>query len=176
MKQGRLEQKGPALNQNANNATGTHKDTAAALENELRKFKVLYNLAVAMTGDNSLDENLCLVVEQSRHLLNADAAFLALAEKKSGRIRMHTLSGISSPGFKDLEVAIGRGMGGRVLQTLQGVIVKDYLSDSDILHRYDDVVKAEGLKSGMAVPLQVGARNLGVLYAVSYTHLTLPTN
>ena len=45
----------------------------AELEREENKFRTLYDLAVAMTADNSLDDNLSMVVKQSRKLLGFDA-------------------------------------------------------------------------------------------------------
>jgi hypothetical protein len=43
--------------------------TEAELEKEVNKFRALYDLAVAMTADNNLIENLSMVVEHSRKLL-----------------------------------------------------------------------------------------------------------
>jgi PAS domain S-box-containing protein len=43
--------------------------TEAELEKEVNKLRALYDLAVAMTADNNLNENLSMVVEQSRKLL-----------------------------------------------------------------------------------------------------------
>ena len=38
-------------------------------KNQLKKFQILYDLATAMTTERSLDDNLQLVVEESRELL-----------------------------------------------------------------------------------------------------------
>jgi hypothetical protein len=44
------------------------KRVEADLENELRKFRGLYDLAVAMTSDRSLDEYLQLIVDKCREI------------------------------------------------------------------------------------------------------------
>ncbi len=52
----------------------------AELERQANKFRVLYDLAVAMTADNSLDDNLSMVVKQSRKFLGFDASYIAHVE------------------------------------------------------------------------------------------------
>ena len=52
-------------------ADAQRREVEANLEKELTKFQALYDLAVAMTGVHSLDENLSLVVEKSMQLLSA---------------------------------------------------------------------------------------------------------
>ena len=64
------------------------------LGSELKKFQVLYELAIAMTADRGLDENLHLVVDKSRELLGADTSYIALRDEVRGDVFMHTLSGI----------------------------------------------------------------------------------
>ena len=47
------------------------------LAKELKKFQVLYELAIAMTADRSLDDILQMVVEKCRELLGTDTAYAA---------------------------------------------------------------------------------------------------
>ncbi len=132
------------------------------LEGELNKFQALYDLAVAMTAEQSVDENLSLVVEKSRLLLSADKAFIALRDETSGELYMHTLSGIVTEEFKNLRIPFGKGLGGRVAQTGRWRIVEDYLAEIEPI--FHETVRKEGLVSGIAVPVKIGATNVGVLY------------
>ncbi|MBI4962723.1 MAG: PAS domain S-box protein [Desulfomonile tiedjei] len=137
------------------------------LETELNKFQALYDLAVAMTAERSLDENLLLVVEKSRELLGADKSFMALHDEKAGHLRMHATSGVVTEDFKQLRIPIGVGMGGKVALTGKLRVVEDYFQEiGPVFH---DVVRAEGLLSGIAVPVNIGANNLGVLYVFNRT-------
>lgn len=134
---------------------------------ELRKFRVLYALAVHLTTEHSLDENLSLVVEHSRKLLSADTSYIALRDPRADDVYMHTLSGINSEAFKSMRIPFGKGLGGIVAKTGKGIIVNDYFEEMEpLLH---DVVREEGLVSGLAVPIQSGQVNLGVLYAFNRT-------
>jgi PAS domain S-box-containing protein len=139
----------------------------ASLAAELTKFRALYDLAVAMTGERSLDENLSLVVGQSRELLKTDAAYIALRDEATLAVYMHTFSGVRTDAFKNVKIPVGEGLGGKVAKTGKGVIVEDYFAEvGPCLH---DVTRKEGFVSGIAVPIQVGQTSLGVLYAANRT-------
>jgi len=137
---------------------------SGTMEKQLHKFKVMYDLALNMSSEKSLDENLTYIVEQSRDLLNADTAYVALADDERKEIYMNTLSGIRTEAFRKLRIPFGMGLGGKVMTTRQGYIVKDYLKDGEITHIIDPVIHDEGVVAGMAVPIQFGDNSLGVLY------------
>jgi PAS domain S-box-containing protein len=141
--------------------------TEAELEKEVNKFRGLYDLAVAMTADNNLNENLSMVVEQSRKLLGFDASYIALRDEQAGDVYMHTLSGITTEAFKRMRLPFGSGLGGKVAATQKGVVVSDYFQQVE--SPVYDIVRAEGLISGIAVPIQIGRTNLGVLYGFNRT-------
>jgi PAS domain S-box-containing protein len=146
---------------------GERKRAEKDLETELNKFQVLYDVAVAMTAERNLEQNLALVVEKSRELLAADTAYIALPDEETGSVCMHTLSGINTEAFKKMRMPFGAGLGGKVAATGRGYIVSDYFHEIEPL--VHDIVRAEGLISGMAVPIQIGHSNLGVLYVFNRT-------
>ena len=131
---------------------------------QLRTFTVLYELAIAMTADHGLDENLQLVVDRSRELLETDTSYIALRDETGGQVFMHTVSGVRTESFKKVRLPLGQGLGGLVAQTKRGYIIEDYFTDKNIMRVVDDVVRKEGIISGMAAPIQIGQENLGVLY------------
>jgi PAS domain S-box-containing protein len=132
---------------------------------ELAKFRALYDLAVAMTGERTLDENLSLIAEKSRRLLRTDAAYIALRDEAAGDVFMHTFSGVRTDGFKRARMPFGEGLGGKVAKTGKGIIVEDYFAEvGPYLH---DRTREEGFISGIAVPVQAGQTSLGVLYVAN---------
>lgn len=133
-------------------------------DKQLRIFRVLYELAIAMTADRGLDENLQLIGNESRQLLDTNTSFIALRDESAGDIFMHTVSGIRTPAFSTIRLPMGKGLGGLVVETKRGYIIEDYLNDPNITRAVDDIVAEEGLISGMAVPIQMGQKNLGVMY------------
>jgi PAS domain S-box-containing protein len=143
------------------------KHAEANLAAELKKFQGLYDLAVAMIAERSLDENLELVVEQSRRLLTADKSYVALRDEGSDELYMHKLSGVHSELFKSIRIPLGAGLGGKVAETGQRFVVEDYFRE--VGPAFHDIARLEGLFSGIAVPLQIGQTNLGVLYVFNQT-------
>ncbi len=137
---------------------------------ELEKFQAFYDLAVAMTANRSLDENLLLVVTTAMDLLKGDASYIALRDDGDRSVYMHTACGTHTEAFKKIRVPYGSGIGGRIANTGRPYIVEDYFRETEpLLH---DVVRAEGLVSGVAVPIQIGGENLGVLYVFNRTRTT----
>ncbi len=141
------------------------KNVEGKLAEESNKFKVLYDLALNMSAEKSLEENMAFIVDKSRELLNTDTSFIALLDEKGQSIRMHTLSGICTEAFRQMCLPLGKGLYGLVMETHKGYIVDDYFKKMDIKHVVDSTIADEGLVSGMAVPVQIKDKSLGVLYA-----------
>jgi diguanylate cyclase (GGDEF)-like protein/PAS domain S-box-containing protein len=137
------------------------------ISNELKKYRILFDLATAMTGDQSLAENLSLVVEMSRTMLATDLAFLALRDDAGGELYVAGHSGVRSEALKTLRTPLDQGLGGLVCATGKGRIVRDYSNDPAFTA--DPAGLAEGLGSGMAIPLQTDTGNFGVLFAFNTT-------
>ena len=57
------------------------------LGKQLTILQGLYDLAMAMIAERSLDENLTLVVEKSRQILGTDTSFIALHDEKTDELR-----------------------------------------------------------------------------------------
>jgi PAS domain S-box-containing protein len=132
--------------------------------NQLKKFQILYDLAMAMTTERSLDDNLRLVVEESREILDADTSYIALRDESRDDVFMHSFSGIRTDEFKKVRIPFGEGLGGLVAKTGKGYIIEDYFTDKNLTRPLHKIVADEGLVSGMAAPIQMEKRNLGVLY------------
>ncbi|MBC8420835.1 MAG: GAF domain-containing protein [Desulfobacterales bacterium] len=136
---------------------------------QLRTFHVLYDLATAMTSESSLEGNLQLVVDKTRELLGTETSYIALRDEKLGDVFMHSFSGIRTEAFKKARIPFGEGLGGLIAKTGRGYIIDDYFTSKELTRKVDEVVAGEGLISGIAAPIQMGKRNLGVLYAFNRT-------
>lgn len=140
------------------------KNIERKLLGESNKFKVLYDLALNMSAEKRLEENMAFIVDKSRELLNTDTSYIALLDETGQSVRMHTLSGIRSEAFKQMRLPLGKGLYGLVMETHKGYIIDDYLKDKTIKHVVDEIIADEELISGMAVPVQIKDKSLGVLY------------
>ena len=141
---------------------------------QLRTFRVLYDLAIAMTSEGSLEGDLQLVVDKTRELLGTDTSYIALLDEARGDVFMHSFSGIRTETFKKARLPFGEGLGGLVAKTGQGYIIEDYFTSEDLTRKAYRIVAREGLVSGMAAPIQMGQRKLGVLYAFNRIKTVFP--
>jgi len=134
------------------------------LEGQLNKFRGLYQLATAVSSDQDLDACLRFIVETCREILHADLSYVALRDEDQHEFYKHTVSGVHTEAFRNVRLPSDKGLGGLVARTRQGRIVGDYLTATDFNRGDENIIAEEGIVSGMAVPLQIGQRNLGVLY------------
>ncbi len=142
------------------------------LGRELRRFRGLYDLAIAMTTDRSLDENLQLIVEKSRDILQTDLSHIALLDESSEEFYKHSSSGIRTEAYRNLRLPLEKGLGGLVARTRKGCIVSDYLAESHPDAQMAKVIADEGIVSAMAAPVCMGTAILGVLYVLNRTGTT----
>lgn len=133
------------------------------LEKQLEIFQGLYDLSLAMIAEGSLDENLTLIVEKSRRLLGTDSAFIALNDEKTHELCWHISSGLLTESFKHLRVPMGVGLAGQVAKSGKYLVIEDYFKE--VGPDFHEVTRVEGLISGIAVPIQIGSTNFGVLFA-----------
>jgi GAF domain-containing protein/PucR-like helix-turn-helix protein/diguanylate cyclase with GGDEF domain len=107
------------------------------------------------------------IVHRVRMLLGVDVSYLSLNDDVGGQTYMRVTEGSVSALFQQLSLGIGEGLGGLVAQTARPYATPDYFADErfDHTHTIDTAVRDEGLVSIIGVPLTLGSRVIGVLYA-----------
>lgn len=81
---------------------------------------------------------------------------------------------VAHSGFRDPETArrwrlpYGKGIGGRVAQYGEPIVVRDYRHDPRRERYSKSVIDAEGLRCSIAVPIRSGTKVVGVLYAAEH--------
>jgi DNA-binding CsgD family transcriptional regulator len=75
-----------------------------------------------------------------------------------------SLAGERSNSLRSLQVAPGRGVGGKALALGRPVWVADYACAKGITHHYDGPVREEGLRAMIATPFRLPNGSHGVLY------------
>ncbi|MBS1906992.1 MAG: helix-turn-helix transcriptional regulator [Actinobacteria bacterium] len=82
-----------------------------------------------------------------------------------GEVPVTTIVGSRTRSLEGLRVQLQRGLGGRAMTELRPRMTRDYGSSQQITHDYDGFVLGEGLRTLLAIPVIVGGRPRGVLYA-----------
>jgi hypothetical protein len=126
-----------------------------------------HELATKITVDEDIESILDYIVESVKDLIETDLVHIGLYDKDEKVIKMTYCPWGETPEFRSLAIAEGDGMGAKAFEKGDLVICEDYLEEygSEISPKLKEICKKEGIVSGMAMPLMVEGRRLGVLWA-----------
>ena len=129
----------------------------------------LFDTASDLAGLRDLDAVLAAIVHRARTLLGADVAYMTLNDEARGDTYMRVTDGSISARFQALRLSMGAGLGGLVAQTGSPYVTANYGEDKRFRHtgEIDAGVREEGLVAILGVPLRLGSRIIGVLYAAN---------
>ncbi|MEU7556166.1 helix-turn-helix domain-containing protein [Streptomyces sp. NPDC044571] len=161
---------GPAEQALVEEATRVALDIRGTLDQHRRReaeLTALFDTAGDLAALRDLDAVLRAIVHRARMLLGTDVAYLTLNDPVAGDTFMRVTDGSVSAAFQQLRLGMGEGLGGLVAQTARPYASADYRADDRFRHTpaIDHGVREEGLRGILGVPLRVGTRVIGVLYA-----------
>ncbi|MEU8245325.1 GAF domain-containing protein [Nonomuraea sp. NPDC048916] len=133
------------------------------------ELSALYETAGDLSALRDLDAVLEAIVHRARQLLATDTAYLTLHDPERGDTYMRVTDGSISAKFRAVRLAMGAGLGGLVAQTATPYATADYFADARFNHKgnIDEAVADEGLVAILGVPLRLGRRVIGVLFAAN---------
>ena len=133
------------------------------------ELAALFDTAGDLAGLRDLDAVLEAIVRRARRLLNADIAYMTLIDDERGDTYMRVTDGSVSAAFRRLRLPMGAGLGGLVAQTAMPYTSAHYLEDARFSHRdhIDRAVAEEALVAILGVPMRLGNRVIGVLFAAN---------
>ncbi|MCZ0208612.1 helix-turn-helix domain-containing protein [Streptomyces achromogenes] len=133
----------------------------------------LVDTARDMTQPRDLGELMRVISRRVKRITKADMACIGLYED-DGTLSLHAAEGATTGMWA--EVRPSTGAGEQAMTTGAPFWTADYLRDDRFEHcpQADEMVRAEGITSLLAVPLVHGDSTLGVLYCANRTvrHLT----
>jgi GAF domain-containing protein/sugar diacid utilization regulator len=135
-----------------------------------RELSALYATARSLTALGELDAVLDSIVREAHELIGTDFTYLSLLGPGVD-LTLKASQGTISPAFNGATVPAGTGVGGRVIATGAPAWVSNYLKTRDVPHdrTFDGLVVPEGMVALLGVPLLVGAKVIGVLFAADRT-------
>lgn len=131
------------------------------------QLTALFDTASDLAALRDLDAVLRAIVHRAKLLLGTDVTYLSLNDELAGDTYMRVTDGSVAAAFQQVRLGMGEGLGGLVAQTARPYATGDYQRDTRFHHTttIDSAVRDEGLRAILGVPLRVGARIIGVLYA-----------
>jgi DNA-binding PucR family transcriptional regulator len=131
------------------------------------ELAALYETANDLSALREVEQVLQAIVRRARQLIASDVAYLMLIDEARGDTYMRVTEGIVTDEFKRVRLDLGAGLGGLVAQTARPYSTPDYLSDTRFVHTVDPEVAGERLVAILGVPLKLGAKVIGVLFAAN---------
>ncbi len=105
--------------------------------------------------------------DATRLLLGTSCSYLAIRDGDVLRLAAH--SGFRNPQTaKDWRLPVGKGIGGRVVERGETLVVRDYRHDPRRESSSKSLIDAEGLRCSIAAPIRSGGRPVGVVYAAEH--------
>ena len=145
------------------------------LQRHNRELALLNQASRAFTSTLDLDRVLATVLEDTRCLMNVAACSVWLLDSETGELVCRQATGPKSEMVRGWRLAPGEGLAGWVVRHRQNLIVPDAQADERYFNGVDQQTGLT-LRSILTIPLRTRESLIGALQAVSYTHLTLPTN
>jgi hypothetical protein len=127
----------------------------------------LFDTASELAALSDPDTVLRSIVRRARALLGVDVSYLSLNDEAENKTYVRVSDGSVSAEFQQIVLGMGEGLGGLVAQTARPYATSDYFHDDRFKHtrHIDSGVQDEGLTAILGVPLAIGPKVLGVLFA-----------
>ena len=143
-----------------------------AMESRRRReaeLSALFETVGDLAALRELDALLQAIVRRARLLLGTDITYLTLKDTERGDTYMRVTDGSASSAFQQLRLPPGAGLGGLVAEGGIPYATANYARDERFHHRrdIDSAVGEEGLVAILGVPLRLGSRVIGVLFAAN---------
>ena len=129
----------------------------------LRQTRTTLEVSREICSLRELDQLLLLVAERSRDLLHCELAGFALLDDKGSWIVWPAMSGARTDTYLHTVFPADGGVAGLAMSTRKPVIVEDFLLDDTLTPASNPISFAEGLRSALAVPLDIADRPRGCL-------------
>ena len=138
-------------------------------DQDLREALALYETTQEICSRLDLEETLGAIVRRSREMLGTDVAYLATHVVGRDILRMRAFDQVRSARFMALDLPYGFGLGGLVAARRGPVSTDDYVGDLELEHNeaVDEIVREEGIRSVLGVPVDFEHELLGVLFVAT---------
>src|SRR5690606_38997656 len=135
------------------------------------ELSALFDTASDLAQLHDLDSVLEAIVRRARKLLDTDVAYMTLVDEERGDNYMRVTDGSVSARFQAVRLPMGTGLGGLVARDGTPYASDNYSADLRFQHasEIDSAVAEEGLIAILGVPMRLGSRIVGVLFAANRT-------
>jgi len=126
----------------------------------------LSHISSAVSGLWDLDAILRIALDNVLEIINGDIGGILLLDEETETLRYRMQRGLSAKYADEIRMRMGEGIGGRVAQTGEPMLLEDISQDPRAI--YPDLISAEGLKGFISIPLKAKDKVVGVMNLASH--------
>jgi signal transduction histidine kinase len=124
-------------------------------------------VSAAISGLHELDAILRIGLDNVLNIMNGAVGGIMLLDEPSQMLFYRVYHGLSDKFAEEVRLKLGEGIAGKVAQTGRSVLLEDISSEPNAA--WIDLVRLEGLKAFISVPLRAKDDVLGVMNVASHT-------
>ncbi|MFE3445829.1 helix-turn-helix domain-containing protein [Nocardia sp. NPDC059180] len=160
----------------ADAARGIHRRLAERRDRE-ELLRVLHDTATDLTGIRDVEAVLQAIVQRTRLLTGSDMAYISLNDYRTRETYIRKSDGVMTHTYRTIRMPIGTGVLGKAAAGLSPYQSADYLTDPDIVHlpQIDAIVRAEGVRAILGVPLNLHGSVIGALLIADRSPRSYPS-
>jgi signal transduction histidine kinase len=124
-------------------------------------------VSAAISGLHELDDILRIGLDNVLNIMNGTIGGIMLLDEPSQTLSYRVYHGLSAKFAEEVRLKLGEGIAGKVAQSGRAVLLEDISSEPNAA--CIDLVKLEGLRAFISVPLRAKDNVLGVMNVASHT-------
>lgn len=140
----------------------SNKQRASARPDEQDAVESLQRVTSAALADLDLDDLLSELLDRTTDILDVDTAAILLLEEDRGVLAARAAKGLEEEVERGFKLPVGAGFAGHVAASRQPVVIEDLENSS--IEVVNPLLRANGVRSLLGVPLIVERRLVGVLH------------
>lgn len=140
-------------------------DSEEESKNRTDELIVLSRVSAAISGLRDLEPILRVGLDSVLEMMKGNIGGVMLLDEQTNTLSYSISIGLSETYAKDMEMRLGEGIAGKVAQNGRAILLENISEDPSAAH--SDLIKTEGLKAFLSVPLRAKDKILGVLNVAS---------
>jgi signal transduction histidine kinase len=142
------------------------KELESQLLRRHHQLSALSNISSAVSGLRDLDAILRIALDSVLELIDSDIGGILLLDEETKTMRYRVQRGLSAKYAEETRISLGEGIAGKVAQTGESIVLEDISKDPRVPR--PDLVRAEGLRGFVSIPLKAKDKVTGVMNVASY--------
>jgi signal transduction histidine kinase len=141
-------------------------DQGSKAEKYYHGLMALSRVSAAISGLHELDAILRIGLDNVLNIMNGTVGGIMLLDEPSQMLFYRVYHGLSDKYAEEVRLKLGEGIAGKVAQTGRAVLLEDISSEPNAA--WIDLVRLEGLRAFISVPLRAKDNVLGVMNVASH--------